>query len=109
MRQNFKLPLEHVTLPCECIVCSEGLFSPLRMPLDAYMEIYALPLPIPKPPPATGLPGDLHYTSLADAMKMPFTVKHQPSLELRSARSRNATVVDGVAIAGRERDNTVDA
>jgi hypothetical protein len=25
--QHFKVPLEHVTLPCECIACSEGLFS----------------------------------------------------------------------------------
>ena len=36
---------------------------------------------------------------------MPFTAKHQPSLELRSARSRSATVVDGVAVAGRETDS----
>jgi len=25
--QYFKLPLEYVTLPCECIAYSEGLFS----------------------------------------------------------------------------------
>jgi len=91
MRQYLKLPLDHVTLPCDCIACSEGLFSPLIMPLDAYKEISALPLPIPKPPPATGLPGDLHYTSLADAMNMPFTAKHQPSLEVR-ARSRHGAI-----------------
>ena len=52
MRQFFKLPLGHVTLPCECIACCEGLFSPLGMPLEAYKEIFALPLPIPKSPPS---------------------------------------------------------
>jgi hypothetical protein len=100
--------LEHVTLPCECIACSEGLFSPLGMPLSAYKEISALPLPIPQPPPATGLPGDLHYMTLDEAMKMPFTAEHQPSLEVRRARSQNTTAHDGVALAGRER-STVDA
>jgi hypothetical protein len=34
---------------------------------------------------------------------MLFTTEHQPSIELRRARSQNTTVHDGVALAGRER------
>ncbi len=34
---------------------------------------------------------------------MPFTAEHQPSLAIRSARSRNTTVVDGAALVGREK------
>ena len=76
MRQYFKNPLEHFALPCECIACSKGLFSHLGMPLDAYKEISALPLHIPQPPPAIGLPGDLHYVNLEEAMQMKFTAEH---------------------------------
>ena len=68
MRQYFKMTLEHVTFLCGCIAYSRGLFSPLTMPLNAYREIYALPLPIPQPPPTSGLLGDLHYTSLEEAI-----------------------------------------
>ena len=39
---------------------------------------------------------------------MTFTAEHQPSLEIRRARSYNTTAHDGVALAGRER-STVDA
>jgi hypothetical protein len=77
------------------------------MPLEAYKEISALSLPIP--PPTTGPPGYLHYITLEEAMLMPFTAEHQPSLANRSARSRNTTVVDGVAIVGREKLTPADA
>ena len=109
MRQYFKLPLDHVTFPCDCIACSKGLFSPLAMPLNAYKEISGIPLPIPKPPPTTGPLGDLRYMTLEEAMQRPFTAEHRPSLGLRRARrSQNTTAHDGVALAGRER-STVDA
>jgi hypothetical protein len=71
------------------MTCKADNSSPLTMPLDAYKEIVALPLPIPQPPPATGLPGDLHYVILEEAMKMLFTAEHQPSLEVKRARSNN--------------------
>jgi len=108
MRQYIKMPLEHVTLPCECTACSRGLISPLTMTLTAYCEISALPLQIPQPPQANGLPGHLHYMSLEEAMKMPFTAEHQPSLEVRRARSNNTTAHESVALVGRER-GTFDA
>ena len=78
------------------------------MPLSAYKEIFALPLPIPQPPPTTGSPGDLHYTTLEKAMQKPFNAEHQSSLDLVRARRQNTTAHDGVALAGRER-STVDA
>jgi len=106
MRQYFKLPLEHVTFLCDCIACARGLFSPLGMPLDAYKEISILPLHIPQPPPSTGMPGDLHYMTLEEARMMPFTAEYQPSIVLRS---RNNTLVDGVALGGRETVTPVDA
>ncbi len=71
------------------MTCKADNSSHLTMALDAYKEIAALPLPIPQPPPATSLPVDLHYMSLEEAMKMPFTTEHQPSLEVRRARSSN--------------------
>ena len=40
---------------------------------------------------------------------MPFTAEHQPSLVIRSARSRNTTVVGGVALVGREKLTPADA
>ena len=71
------------------MTCKADNSSPLTMPLDAYKEIADLPLPIPQLSPAIGLHGDLHYMSLEEAMKMPFTSEHQPSLEVRRARSSN--------------------
>jgi hypothetical protein len=46
--------------------------------------------------------------TLEKAMKIPFTAEYQPSLMLKSARSRNITVVDGVGIVGRDRSFPVD-
>ncbi len=41
---------------------------------------------------------------------MQFTAEHQPSLVIRSAKSHITTVVDGVALVGRQRDtSTADA
>ncbi len=73
------------------------------MPLDAYKNIYALPLHIPQPPPTIRQPGDLYYMSLEEAMRIPFTAEHQPSLELRRYRSCDTTNHEGVALIGRER------
>jgi hypothetical protein len=69
------------------MTCKANNSSPLTMPLDAYKEIAALPLQNPQPPLATGLHGDLHYMSLEEAMKVPFTTEHLPSLEIKRARS----------------------
>ena len=62
MRKYFKMTLEHATLPCECIACSQGVFSPFTLPLNEYREISALPLPIPQQKSSTSLPSDLHAT-----------------------------------------------
>ena len=80
-----------------------GLFYPLTMPLGAYKEMSALPLPISQPPLAIGLSGDLHCMSLEEAMKMPFPVVHRPFFEARRARSNNNTVHKGVVLVRRER------
>jgi hypothetical protein len=103
MRQYFKLSLEHATLSCECTDCFEGFFSPYGIPLDAYKEKSGMPFPIPQPLPDTDLTGDLRYMTLVDAMKIPFTTEHQPSLELRRVRNHNTTPHDGVALTGQKR------
>jgi len=72
------------------------------MPLEAYDElhnVFAMPLPLPKPLSATGIV-DLYYMPFEDAILHPFTDEHQPSLQNR--RRVNNSTIGGVALAYRE-------
>ena len=69
------------------------------MPEAAYNVLhkdYAMPLPIPKPVPENAPRGDLHYMSLDEAVKLPFTDEHQPS-KMKNARTY-VVLEDGVAV-----------
>ena len=80
----------------------DGMFTHISMPLEAYDElhnVFAMPLPLPKPPSATGIV-DLHYMPFDDAILHPFTDEHQASLQNR--RRVNNSVIGGVALGNRE-------
>ena len=79
----------------EMIICKRFMFWELYFLgfTWGYTILTVMSLPIPQPPLATGLPGDLHYMNLEEAMLMQFTAEHQPFLVIKSARSRNTTVV----------------
>ena len=54
-------------------------------------------------------PGDLHNMSLKEAMEYPFTVEHQPSLIFKRTRSTNSTTHEGVALVGRDTNESGDS
>jgi hypothetical protein len=61
-----------------------GMFSPLIMPPEAYLELtskFSMPLPISKPQDVPG--SNLHYTSFEEAVAHPFSEEHQPSFQNR--------------------------
>jgi len=99
-RQFFKRPL---VAECDCVACREGMFSRIIRPVEAYKDLHEnfdMPLPIPKPSSIAGKPG-LHYMSFEEAVKLPFTDEHQPSLQNRR-RNKNVVMGGGVSIGGRE-------
>ena len=73
------------------------------MPLATYEVLHnnsAMPLPIPKPASANGIP-DPHYMTFDEAVKQPFTYEHQTSLQ--TSRIKNSIVVYGdVSLGERE-------
>jgi len=60
---------------------------------------FVMPLPLPKPPSATGIV-DLHYMPFEDEILHPFTVEHQSSLHYR--RRVNNSAIGSVAHGNRE-------
>jgi hypothetical protein len=49
------------------------------MPRAVYDKVMELPVPILKPAELLDKEADLHYLSFADAQKLPFSNKYQPS------------------------------
>ena len=83
------------------------MFSAIIMPDDAYKELrenFAMPLPIPKPSSIEGR-HNLHYTSLEEDVKPPFTDKQQPSLIINRRRINNV-INREVSIGERESRST---
>ncbi len=81
------------------------MFSPIIMPDEAYKELhenFAYLLPIPKSSSIEGK-DDLHYISLEEAVKQPFTDKHQPSLILRWRINNVANGEPGTSLSGNEK------
>jgi hypothetical protein len=81
MIQFFKEP---VNKNCTCKGCITGIIKLVRMSRAVYDKVMELPMPMPILKPAEILykEADLHYLSFADAQKLPFNNKYQPSLEV---------------------------
>ena len=79
------------------------MFAPMIMLLAAYEALhtnFAMPLPIPKPSSANGIP-DPHYMTFDEEVKQPFTDEHQSSLQNRR-RNNNAMVYGDASLGERE-------
>jgi hypothetical protein len=68
---------------CSCKGCRNGVIKDLHMTCCVYDNVmyYPMPMPIPKPIRIGDRESNVEYTSFADARILPFTNKHQPSLE----------------------------
>jgi hypothetical protein len=85
MIQLFK---KAVVKNCTCKACTPGIMKLARMSRAVYDKVMELPMPMPilKPAGLLDKPEDLQYLSFADAHKLPFTNKYQPSLEVIALR-----------------------
>ena len=66
---------------------------------DELHNVFAMSLPLPKPPSATEIV-DLHFMPIEDAIIHPFIDEHQSSL--RNRRRVNNSVIGGVALGNHE-------
>ena len=86
MIQFFK---KQLIVDCDCKACRDSLFKVVRMPPSVYQQVmdFPMPMPIPKPVKLGNTSDDLEYMSFADAMLLPFTDVHKPSLAAAATRT----------------------
>ncbi len=94
MIQFFKEP----RVDCTPKACINNRFKHVRMPRQVYERFLAFPMPMPilKPIGVFDKEADVEYMSFTDALKLPFTNAHQPSLAvttLRAASKKKKIVV----------------